>query len=576
MKKDNILISQNFLFLIILIILLLFSIKEIGAYTAEKSNVEFVGGGSVFVDLKFSTTGYYLKDNFENFVKNNSYVCNVNSFLKLLKDDFYDYYEGDSDGEWYFNGGTVGSPEVTFDDEIFQILKDLVQCKDGIESCNNYTFQGVTHENCHISGTGNLVFNGKRTSCYVECSKRDGVFLGGTAYCPEGLYSDWSSFFDNRVKFSKVKIESGWNNDEGIRPFAVICKSDLEGIKCLALITGVHNDLRVLWPKESPKDLIVIKNEELEKVEFLKGSNIKSFEDFVSNYNLIDASKFNSSLRINKVNTSITFDSLVISANLFNDGELPLKIKEVFVKNSRGKNYELYDLANNFYDTLFPNENKDIIILLKEDSCVLASEELILVIKYEAENFVCNYTISEEVEEPIIINKNTIINLEKKIFYPDYDFYVYSGDPKKYFDKRIDLHLGNKNGILRSFIHYDVSEINKNDLVRAYLQLNAFANTTLGKVSLYSINSDWTYGKVTFSLQPKIGYLIDVKNISYGKNNFDITEYVKRGKGFGFQIRAYDESIDQDIILYSLESENKPKIILYYKGEGTTLKQFCE
>ncbi|MGB9748464.1 MAG: DNRLRE domain-containing protein [Candidatus Woesearchaeota archaeon] len=573
MERTN---SSSFLFLSIAIFVLVFVLKDSNAYTVERNNVTFVAGGNVYVDLKFSTTGYHLKDGYDNLVPNNSYVCNKENYLKALKDDFYDYYEGDSNGEWYFNGGSVGSPEITFDEEIFKILSDLVQCRSGMETCNNYTFQGATHENCYIYGPGDLIFNGKRTGCNVQCSKKDGVFMWGTAYCPEGLYSDWNAFFENRIKFSNVQINSGWNNDNGIRPFAVICKSDFEGIKCLALITGIHNDLRVLWPKDHLEDLLVVKNEMLEKAEFLKGSEIKSFEDLIENYNITDASDLKPGLKIKNTNVSLTFDSAVLSFNLVNDGELPLKITEVIVKDSKGKERNVQDLTNNLFEELDLNQNRSVSLLLKDEICDLKGEELSLIIKYQAENFICNYTVNSEAESKFEINEKSVLNFERKVFYPDYDFYVYSKEPKKNFDNRIDLHVGNKEGIMRSYVHYDISEIKRENLVRAYLKLTSFENSSLGEVSLNSIPNDWNFGKVSFVVKPKTGSLLEKKNITSGANNFDITEYVKSGRGFGFEIKAYDESIDQDIVFYALESDKKPKIILYYTGEGITLKELCK
>jgi len=573
MGKNNLLKIQ----LLLLTILLFVSVfKNSNAYTVERNNVSFVSGGNVYVDLKFSTIGYHLKDGYDNIVPNNSYVCNKENYLKDLKDSFDDYYEGESDGEWYFNGGTVGSPEITFDSEIFQILKDLVQCKDGIRTCNNYTVQGITYEHCHVTGTVNLNFNMKRTGCYINCAERYGVLIDGSAYCSQGAYFDWNDFFDNRVKFSNVKIYSGWANDEGIRPFAVICRSEYEGIKCLALITGVYNDLRVLWPKDHFQDLLVVKNEILEKTEFLKGSEIKSFDDLIKNYNITDASDLKPNLKIKNINTSLTFDSIVLSFDLINEGQLPINIEEVVVKNSRGKKYEIQELTNNLFEDMDLNHSKSVSLVLKEDICNLKGEEFNLIIKYKANNFICNYTIESEVSEKFNIDEKRILNFERKIFYPDYDFYVYSKEPKKNFDDRIDLHAGNKNGVLRSYIHYDISEIKRENLIRAYLQLTAFENTSFGEVSLNSIIEDWNFGKVSFIIRPKKGGLIETKNITSGTNNFDITEYVKKGSGFGFEIKAYDESLDQDIIFYALESDKKPKIILYYKGEETTLRELCK
>jgi hypothetical protein len=334
--------------------------------------------------------------------------------------------------------------------------------------------------------------------------------------------------------------------------------------------------LRVLWPKEHPEDLLVVKNELLEKSEFLKGSEIKSFEDFIENYNITDASDLKPSLKIKNINYSITFDSAVFSFELINDGELPLKITDFIVKDSKGKTYAVQDLTNNLLEEIDANQNKTVSIVLSEEICNLNGEEISLILKYQAKNFICNYTLNSEEKVKFKIDERSVLNFERKIFYPDYDFYVYSKEQKRNFDNRIDLHAGNKEGIMRSYIHYDVSEIKRENLVRAYLQLTAFENSSYGQVSLYSTISDWTPEKVSFALHPKTGILLETKNISSGINNFDITSYVKSGKGYGFKINAYDESVEQDIIFYALESDKKPKIVLYYAGEGITLRELCK
>ncbi|MEM2121959.1 MAG: hypothetical protein QXU20_04870, partial [Candidatus Woesearchaeota archaeon] len=117
-KKNN-----KILFVLIFFVIILFFTSSIFAQTYEKE-VNFVGSGvNIKMSLKFSTSGseWVLKDKNNNILQEGDYVCDF-SKENLLKDNFFE----DENGEWYFNGGTIASPEIIFNNEKFnEIIKNF-------------------------------------------------------------------------------------------------------------------------------------------------------------------------------------------------------------------------------------------------------------------------------------------------------------------------------------------------------------------------------------------------------------------------------------------------------------------
>ncbi|MEM2121351.1 MAG: DNRLRE domain-containing protein, partial [Candidatus Woesearchaeota archaeon] len=225
------------------------------------------------------------------------------------------------------------------------------------------------------------------------------------------------------------------------------------------------------------------------------------------------------------------------------------------------------------------NSNVGVVLQLEkffDDPCELLNKELRVVVEYDAPRFKCNYQINGSVDDKIRIDENYKTNYELKIINPEEDFYVSSKNPSVNFNGRNDLHVGNDDGILRTYIYSEISKINKTNLLKALLALNVMQiKGDSNELVFYELPNNFNPKNIKWNLQPKIGEKIETKLINnVGDFVIDITEYVKKGKGYGFSIRAYDESKNSDIIINSLESEQKPKIKLYYKSEKT-LKEQC-
>ena len=560
------------------------------AESVEK-RVVFAGAGRVDVDLKFSTNGFFLSDNYFNVLKPDSYVCNMNDFLSNLAGESV---VSNTSGEWYLNGGSVGSPKITFNEELFDSIYSLLKCENLEFECSNYTlhFNGSVENHTHCRAYAfQQYFNigGRSVKCTVDCSVRDGSPERSVLFCfppnylevsnqevqENSLYEYWRNLFGD-VDFSEVTLRNG-AGDEYTALVGVLCKSSTLGIKCISLATSPFNGLAVSPPLDDLNDFVVVKKEDLLADDFTLGFNIDDeLNDFVESYSLNDATLLNASLRVKSFNYQVLLNSVVIDVVLENDGELPLRISSVKLQ-AGDSEFPLEDLFSTLKSEIEVNQSVNAVFVLDGSVCDVVNKNLRLIINYEAHNFFCNYSINKSIVSSFRVPSNLELDVEKKVVYPDTDFFVNSKLPRTNFDSRIDLHVGNyNNGIMRSFMYYDFSQIDKDELVSAFLVLKVFENSSTGNVELYDLTFDWNPDIVSWLLQPKAGVLLDSNVvIPNSEVRFDITQSVKN-RSYGFMIKAQDESPGNDVVFYALESKYKPRIELYYRSEGSTVADACK
>ncbi|MEM2121134.1 MAG: hypothetical protein QXU20_00540 [Candidatus Woesearchaeota archaeon] len=581
--------------------------------TLEK-NVNFFSAWSWSnVDIKIFGN-HVLTDKYGNVLKDNSIS------LSNVKDDYYEGdYEGNEsfDGEWYFNGGSVTSPPLIVDNDLFKLFESFMNgdisnlpretsiryvcCKwlelesyqpkcsfiNKNDECNEEPgkmFYLLYEENeskkeecysfCHnkFDTTKNSSLIEKYIDCVDQCFKEKKIFRSEVEF-----FSDlFGITFHNATMYGGSKI---------LYPYNVLCKLE-NGFWCSAIhFRQYSSGLRFSKP------VLIFGDEELKK-EFGVGSdsliyynknlknvvvenpgfnfkNITTLEDFaeknIKNYDFKDEEDALKKLvSINVLNVYKDFSSLKIILNLKinNDGKMPVEIKDVlFFDNER--NYTFNSLLNN--NIIDVSETKEL-IFYTEDFCSMVGRELSVLIRYSP----YNYFGSKE----FVFEKTIKINFEKDLFrdyyeisiyYPVDDFFVYEANPSIINNDRIDLHVGNQNGVLRTIIKTKPIE---KEFDIAKLRFNVYGFNKKSVIRFYPISSDFNINNINFVLVPKTyeshyDVMIDRK----GEYFLDITDVLKDKVVYGFFVKAYDESLDNDIIINSLESDKKPKIILLKKSD---------
>ncbi|MGC8929845.1 MAG: DNRLRE domain-containing protein [Candidatus Woesearchaeota archaeon] len=501
------------------------------AETYEKRQLFFTGGNSFFdVDLKISTTGKLLKDNNNNVLQDGDYVCDF-SKENLKEDNFFD----DENGEWYFNGGQMSSPSIVWDEEVVKKARDIIIKL--IPTNPYYTYTNTS---------------------YGYYRNQYGKFLDTPC-----SFCGWDTELQNIISGVELSnLSEGYTN---MRCGAVVCADEEKGIACIAVGAGY-----VFAPNGSNSYELFVFGKQV------SGEALRALAEEI-NFETVSSSP-NYNLAMNDLKLNL-LDKVVLSFKLKNDGEIPLRIKNIRVL-FNGKELSFVDVLNIVNTEIGVGSNKDVVLELEkffDDPCDLLNKDVKVVVEYDAPRFKCDHQISDSVEDKISITEDYKTNYELRVVYPQDDFYLYSKSPGNNFNNRIDLHVGNDDGILRSYIYQDISKLDSNNLLKALFVFNVMELKGDNiEVSIYKLPNNFNPSIIKWSVQPRIGEKIETKKIEKtGLFDIDVTDYVKKKKGFGFALRAVDESLNADVIINSLESEQKPKIKLYYKSEKT-LKEQCK
>ncbi len=605
-------------FIILLILFILSSTFIVSAGTIEK-RVTLIGGGQVNVDLKFSVSDVEFTDDYSQVLARDSYVCDLNDYLsdRIITNVVFNL-----DGEYYYNGGSVGSPKITVDKEVFDALERVVKKN----SSNTITYSLNT-----IYTT--LKFGDHSVSCTKYSSFKNQEF--GIVYCPMGAYLTWgnypsinekldywSGFFDDRIDFSTVNVNSGVGGDDGKRPFAIVCKPSSDGIKCLGLVTGVRGDLRIMFTYKDvrmevdPTNLTFVNQlkfngwiclpngtcarrvytDVVVSADELKGAGIDSslldsgssdfYDEVLSvadEYNLHSVN--DSTIRVSIENPGIIYsmDQLMLSFELVNKGDFPVQILGVDLSTDNGP-LDFDDvlrslLVDNGSVVLEPNESIDALLLVKESPCDLINngiDQMLLNIRLLPRTINCGENNEVGVDYSFNIDENAKINYTIKKVYPIDDFFIVSTQPRTNKNMRIDLHVGDqliagKRTVTKTIMKIPIT--NKK-FFKALLRLNI--NELRGDyvdVGVYSVIKDFDPERVTWFRQPRRNDLLDEKRIDkVGLINFDVTKALE-DKAHGLVLQSL-ENTDSEVIMSALESEEKPVILLLTEGEST-LKDVC-
>ncbi len=592
-------VMKWFVFLIAILLCIDFS------SAALEKNVNFVAPW-VFesVDIKIFGNAFQT-DSYDNVLKNDSITADLSG-----SQDSRVFFGG----EWYLNGGTVTSPELVVDNDLFNLFESLIEgdysrLLPGFHvryACCEWQESEVM--NCSTSSEiincsrdpGVMIYlfykqdDSIKQSCYSDCSSRvngsrENSSINNYADClnecfrERGLFENDEEAFEyllNNTRFHKTIFGA-----DSYSSTIILCKID-NGLWCSSLtyFRRYSSTLRVSKPVlvftneelveefgVSPDSLIYY-NPESNSLEFSEEQNIStnSILNFTSKLNL----KINStlltneesellekltSLKILDMKTSFKDFKLLLSFDLENTGVMPVIIKSMFLSDGN-KTYSVFDLQNEKTIVINTSSKKDFLLEIK-DFCDLVGKKAIFFVYYSPYNYLGT--------SDFIFNKSLEIKFDNDLFsdyytlnsyYPEDDFFVYEAQPSINKNNRIDLHVGNKAGILRSFIKLNPLVINT-DFKRAFLKFNVLKFDNNSSISIYSIPLDFDVESVNYAFQPRIGEFVD--NVYVDKNGsfyVDVTKSVKEGC-FGFLIRAFDENSNSEVVINSLESTNKPRIL---------------
>ncbi|MGB9748355.1 MAG: hypothetical protein ACP5H9_00890 [Candidatus Woesearchaeota archaeon] len=592
-----------------IIFLILFLIKP--SFAALEKNVNFFSAWSWSnVDIKIFGN-HVLTDKYGNVLKDNSIALNN------VKDDHYewDYEDNNSfDGEWYFNGGSISSPKLIVNNELFHLFEDFMNgytsklpketsiryvcCKwfelesyeqrctfiNPNDECNEepgkmlYLLQVENEskkEKCYsfCYSKYNTTQNSSLVESYVDCL--DKCFLENKIFrSEEDFFSDLFeiSFYNITRPNSKekqygynilCKLENGlWCSAIHFRKYSsglsfskpVLIFGDEElkkefGVGSEALIYH-SNELKSVVIENPGFNFVNITNLEEFSEKKLPGYNFKSEEDALKklvNLDLIGTEKYFNNLRV------------FLELKLKNSGEIPIEIKQVLFFYDK-KNYTFNSLEKNLI--LNPDETGNL-IFYNDDFCSVFGKELNALIVYAPYNYLGSREFVFEKTAKVKFEKNVFYDyFDVDVFYPTDDFFVYEANPSITNNDRIDLHVGNSGGVLRSVIKLKPIEDN---FVSAKLRFNVLNFSKISQIRFYPISADFNSKYANFVLMPKTYNIpYDVFIDRNGEYLLDITDILKDKEKivYGFFVKAYNEGLNNDVIINALESENKPRVIL--------------
>ena len=443
--------------------------------------------------------------------------------MNLIKDD---------DGEWHGNGGSVNSPRIVWNSElVHKVIKFLEQ---GLQP--------------------------NMRNPYGSFKDKKGSFAGWTVARSDPETLDLLKnieYFNSTLKHRRLKA-------------SVVCSYEEEGIACLAVIKFSPNMYYVFAPNNSNSyDFIIVEKFTPSKEEAL--TSAKNLNLNKVDYNV------DYGMKIGEFKVMLA-DRTTLSFKLHNTGRVPLRIKgfDVYFNERKVAFDDLLHVTGKEVDV---DSNKEVVLELSDyydNLCDLIGGKLKVVVYYDAPRFKCNYEIDSLSETSVEINRSSKVYYELIVTNPENDLFVYSAQPRVNKNNRLDLHVGYDEGVLRTFIYSKMKDIKRKDLKKAILELNVMKINGDGMfIGVYELPYDWNPEKVSWSFQPRLGKLVSKEFINRtGIYKFDITKYVLEEPGYGFALVDDNEESAGDVVFSALESDEKPKIKLYYKT-NESLGELC-
>ncbi len=544
--KDSRIILLIFILSLFVLFLLTFNVR---ADTIQKDVLFITGSHSFFnATLKFSTTGVSLIDSGGNTIEDGDFVCDLTKD-SLTRDNIF---TSDS-GEWYFNGGQVASPEIIWNKELVEVVRER-----------------ISNDGCRFNN-----------------------------FCPSSpSFSGWNVYDilpDNSKNELDQTLTHHLNNSNripGLREGNVVCGIFDDGIKCFAFVKGGAGWYCIYAPCGHVDDFLVVSKDEFDvgALSELLSSDTSSSGDSLSSlfdsvdFVSVDSSDVDYGFVVDGFNVSL-LDDVLVSFKLVNDGDIPLRVKGFSVLFGDDK-VGFVDVLKVNGSEVEPNDSVDVILKLDkffDDPCELLNNKLKVVVFYDAPRFKCDFTIDDEVVYDYVFSPDLNAGYELKEFLPKDDLFVYSKQPRKTKDNRIDLHVGkdDNNGLSRTIILFDKKKLGKeldvDKVLKAKLLLSVRdvvdyeGESDEQVVNAFEVIKDVDADRINWFRQPKINdESFDSFTAKKGEVvSVDVTHCLKTKDCYGVVLRADDESEKKETIINALESEEKPTIKVYYETDKT-------
>ncbi|MCX6709741.1 MAG: DNRLRE domain-containing protein [Candidatus Woesearchaeota archaeon] len=161
---------------------------------------------------------------------------------------------------------------------------------------------------------------------------------------------------------------------------------------------------------------------------------------------------------------------------------------------------------------------------------------------------------------------------------PKKDTFVYELQPTLSKDGRLDLHIGNYKGKIRSMMFFDTRAYSGKEITK--IELKVYSYKTIPQesssekiiVNAHYITTQWT--SAVWKNQPTSEAVViaSAEVGAPGWYTFDLTSSASKitsGKYYGIKLIADDESSEIDKIFYSSEkSQYSPKLLIEYSGNA--------
>ncbi len=566
--------SKVIIIFILVVLLIIIHSYNLQAETLSKRQLFFTGILSYFdVDIKISSPGVFLTDNNGNIIQDGDYVCDFTRDL-MTRDNLYT----EEKGEWYFNGGRLASPPIIWDKEKVEEAKELVKAW---YCCQEFCKWGCANYGCDPKACCEWI----RQQCNQDCgfNKPGGRFLD-----TDRTFVGWTrkaQLFCNNITMYGIKASKmGAGYYSLSNSSAVICDEDEGGIACFAC---ARNNL--LAPNGSNSNELYIFKKRLNDKELKDKARTT---DFIS----IDKNDVNPVLEIKNFTLTI-LDEMVLRLMIKNKGNIPLRIKDFSVLFDDDK-VGFVDVLGVNDSEVEPNDNVDVVLKLDkffDDPCELLDNKLKVVVFYDAPRFKCDFNVDDKVSYDYTFTPDLNTGYDVKEFLPKDDLFVYSKQPRKVKNDRIDLHIGkdDNNGLSRTIILFDKKKLSKeldvDRILKAKLLLSVRdvvdyegvdSENIEQSINAFEIIKKLNADRTNWFRQPKINdEKIDsfiaregdgVKGVSV-----DVTHCLKTKDCYGVVLKADDESEKKETIINALESEEKPIIKVYYETDKT-LGDVCQ
>ncbi len=209
---------------------------------------------------------------------------------------------------------------------------------------------------------------------------------------------------------------------------------------------------------------------------------------------------------------------------------------------------------------------------IEQDVCNVYMPIDFFVAESTINDFNCSITIPTMLVGEVDIDGS---NWVEECIVPEKDSLVRKTVPVFNYGKITSLRVGNsdiaEDEVWRTYIEFDVSHVPDFHLEYANLKLRISNTTDINDLEIYHVISDWHEEGITWAGQPTIGDKIKTLNVDGGirEIEIDIKDAVLawiRGdvENFGIMLKTQDETILQDMQMYSRESIYPPQLCMQY------------